>query len=106
MAARHESIFYGAPLVVLISMPKDADGGLDAGIAAANLAIAAQSMGLGSCIIGLAAAAFSGSKGFQMARQVQWPDDHEFAISVAIGHPAITKEPHERHPEKVRFING
>ncbi len=106
MAARHESIFYGAPLVILISMPKGEDGGLDAGIAAANLAVAAQSMGLGSCIIGLAAAAFTGEKGERLARQVQWPDNHEFAISIAIGHPAITKEPHERHPEKIRFIGG
>src|SRR5690554_4318864 len=33
MKARHESIFYGAPLVVFISMPHDSDNLIDAGIA-------------------------------------------------------------------------
>ena len=49
IAARHESIFYGAPLLVVIAMPAGAGryAPIDAGIAAQNLAIAAQSLGLG-----------------------------------------------------------
>lgn len=101
MAARHPSIFYGAALLVVISMPKDNPSGVDAGIAAENLAIAAQSMGLGSCIIGLAAASFSGVRGDAMCKLIGMPDDNCFMVSVAIGHPAMTKEAHESHPEKI-----
>lgn len=101
--ARHESIFYGTPLLILITQPKDQDG-LDAGIAVGVLAVAAQSMGLGSCIIGLADAAFSGSRAAEMARKTGMPEDHRFAISIAIGYPAISKEAHERRPEKIRYI--
>jgi len=104
MAARHKSLFYGAPLVVFISLPQGDDAELDAGIAAANLAVAAQSMGLGSCIIGLAAAAFNGTQADEMKRLIAMPDGHEFAISIAIGHPAMTKEAHEQHPEKITVI--
>lgn len=101
MASRHRSLFYGAPLVIIISLPKDFGSQIDAGIAVENLAIAAQSMGLGSCIIGLAEAAFEGSQEESIARMIALPDSHEFAISIAIGQAAISKEAHERHPEKV-----
>lgn len=69
-----------------------------------NLAIAAQSMGLGSCIIGMAAASFSGPMGQAMRDRMDWPADHDFVISIAIGHPAMSKDAPERHPEKVRII--
>lgn len=104
IASRHASIFYGAPLVVFITMPKDNPSGVDAGIAAANLAIAAQSMGLGSCIIGLAAAAFGSDQASDVARVLEIPDGRAFSISIAIGHPAATKEAHERNPEKIKFL--
>lgn len=104
IASRHPSIFYGAPLVVFITMPKDNPSGVDAGIAVANLAIAAQSMGLGSCIIGMASAAFASDQAADAARVLEIPDDRAFIISIAIGHPAMTKEAHERNPEKVKFI--
>ena len=104
MKARHESIFYGAPLLVVISMPKDNQDAVDAGIAVANLAIAAQSMGLGSCIIGLASAAFAGEHKAELAARLDWPEDHRFAISIVIGHAAMSKEAHDRRPEKVRVI--
>lgn len=103
VASRHPSLFYGAALVVFISLPASASP-IEAGIAAQTLAVAAQSMGLGSCIIGLAGAAFSGPDGEALAARVGIPDGHTFAISVAIGHPAISKEPHAAHPEKITRI--
>lgn len=104
MKKRHESIFYGAPLVVFISLPHDQDSSIDAGIAVQNLAIAAQSLGLGSCIIGLAGAAFGGKKRDELRRDLEFPHCHEFAISIAIGSPAMSKDPHDMRPEKVSFI--
>ncbi len=104
VAARHKSLFYGAPLVVFITTAQDTYAKIDAGIAVSNLAIAAQSMGLGSCIIALAGAAFQGDQAKESAGLIQMPATHEFAISIAIGHPAMTKDAHERHPEKVILI--
>jgi nitroreductase len=104
MSARHPSIFYGAPLLVIITLPQGR-GLLDAGIAAENLALAAQGLGLGSCIIGLAEAAFQSDAAAAIAAQIKMPAGYEFAISVAIGHPASTKEAHDMHPEKITWIN-
>lgn len=104
MAKRHESLFYGAPLVVFISMPVENMSGVDAGIAAQSLALAAQSMGLGSCIIGLAAAAFEGEQTDEVKASLHMSGDRAFIISVAIGHPDITKDAHIRHEEKAILI--
>jgi len=104
MSARHEQLFYGAPLVVFITMNKDNRSEIDAGIAAENLAIAAQSLGLGSCIIGLAAAAFQGESADELKKRLEFPRCHEMVISVAIGHPAVHPDPHDMHPEKISFI--
>lgn len=104
MAERHESLFYGAPLVVFISMPVENMSGVDAGIAVQSLAIAAQSMGLGSCIIGLAGAAFEGEQADEVKASLQMSGDRAFIISIAIGHPDTTKEAHVRHEEKAVLI--
>ena len=104
MRSRHKSIFYGAPLLILIGLPKDASSNLEAGIAVENLAIAAQSMGLASCIIGMASAAFTGDRGDELKDMLDWPGTHDFAISIAIGYPNTTKEAPERHPEKLKRI--
>lgn len=100
MRSRHESIFYGAPFVVVISLPTDASG-VDSGIAVQNLAIAAQSIGLGSCIIGLAGVGFSGSRKAELAKRIGMEEDRQFSISIAIGHPAMTKDAHEIKPNRV-----
>ncbi|MGI6326480.1 MAG: nitroreductase family protein [Saccharofermentanales bacterium] len=105
MAARHPSIFYGAPLLVVISMSQDNLSGVDAGIAIENLAIAAQSMGLGSCIIGMAAAGFNGDEGDELARLIEMPADHAFVISIAIGYPAMSKKAHARNRDKIKIVD-
>ena len=103
VAARHPSLFYGAPLVVIISLPQTSSQ-IEAGIAAQTLAIAAKSMGLGSCIIGLAGAAFTGEDAAALRDKIGMPEGHVFAISIAIGHPEVTKVPHAAHPEKITWI--
>ena len=103
VAARHPSMFYGAPLVVFISLPPTSSQ-IEAGIAAQTLALAAKSMGLGSCIIGLAGAAFTDEDPAGLRSKLGIPDGHIFAISVAIGHPEVNKVPHAAHPEKITWI--
>ncbi|HHV41394.1 MAG TPA: nitroreductase family protein, partial [Clostridiaceae bacterium] len=53
-----DSIFYGAPLVIFIYSQDSKYAVLDSGIAVQNLALAAHSLGLGSCINGLCERAF------------------------------------------------
>lgn len=75
------------------------------GIAVENIALVAQSMGLGSLIIGIIDDTMRGEKKDYFAKALQFPKNHEFAISVAVGHRATEKEPHEIDFDKsVSFI--
>jgi nitroreductase len=104
LASLGGGLFFGAPLVVLVTCPRERPSEIDAGIAVENLAIAAQSMGLGSCIIGLARAAFDGEPGEALSRRLGIGEDQAFVISIALGVAATTKEPHDMHPEKVTVL--
>lgn len=100
------NFYYNAPTVLILSADKDFKWSkLDAGIAVENMALAAQSMGLGSLIIGIIDDTMRGEKKDYFARVLQFPENYEFAIAVAIGHQDIKKEPHEIDFDKsVSFI--
>ena len=92
--SRKEKILYDTPLFVVIFGKVIRYGDVDAGIAAENLAIAAQGMGLGSVILGMPKAAFLGEKGEKLKKSLGIGGDLEYKIGIAIGHPATEKTPH------------
>ncbi|MDI9460529.1 MAG: nitroreductase family protein [Saccharofermentanales bacterium] len=88
------SVFYDAPLVVFIYSKASKYAYLNAGIAVQNLALAAHSLGLGSCINGLCTDALKTDVPGNLAAEMGLePDDH-CHIAIAIGHIAQDKEPH------------
>ena len=95
------NFYYGAPVVLFISA--DAEyywSKIDAGIAVENIAIAAEGMGLGSLIIGCIKDALYNEKREYFAKALQLPEGYEYEIAIALGHKAVTKEPHEYSVEK------
>lgn len=93
--------FYNAPVVYFISAKEDADWGmLDAGIAVENMALAAESMGLGSLIIGNIKKVFEGERGEELSKKLLIPNDSTFMISIAVGHKGTIKFPHSINIEK------
>lgn len=100
------NFYYEAPVVFFISA-ESAFGwnSLDAGIAVENMALAAESLGLGSLIIGCIKDAMLGEKGAYFAQKLQIPEGWEYKIALAAGHKAMGKMPHEIDMEKaVSFI--
>jgi len=92
---REGDIFYAAPTAIFISADRTSDWGkIDSGIAVQNIALAAQSMGLGTVILGLPAAAFKGPRREYFAGLLKFPATHDFAIAIAVGYPDGTKEVH------------
>ena len=90
------NFYYSAPTVVILSVKKDFFWNkLDAGIAVENMSLAAQSMGLGSLIIGIIDKAMHGGKQAYFAEKLEIPENYEFAIAFAVGHKNTEKEPHE-----------
>ena len=90
------NFYCGAPTVMILSGDASFYWSMaDAGIAAENIAIAAESMGLGSLIVGCIKDAMYGEKKAYFADALKFPEGYEYEISIALGHKAVGKEPHE-----------
>jgi nitroreductase len=103
--SRKDDIFFGAPTVIFVAAERDNSWArLDSGIATQTIALAAQSIGLGTVILGLPAAAFTGPRGKYFAELVKIPQTHDFAVAIAIGYPNGTKEAHPVKDRRIGYI--
>ncbi len=95
------NFYYEAPTVFFLSAEQEFSwSAVDAGIAVENMALAAESLGLGSLIIGCVKDALNGEKKDYFARELRFPEGYAFVIALAVGHKAARKEPHEYSMEK------
>ncbi|MBQ1457638.1 MAG: nitroreductase family protein [Butyrivibrio sp.] len=95
------NFYYEAPTVILISAEKGFRWShVDAGIAVENMALAATELGLGNLIIGCIYDALHGDKKDYFAKKLSLPEGYEFEIALAVGHKAVTKEPHTFDKDK------
>jgi nitroreductase len=79
------NIFYDAPAAIFIyGAPGILTGVEDASLAAGNIMLAAHSMGMGTCWIGLAAG-LANDKGFMKDNNA--PDDHKMLAAIILGYP-------------------
>jgi nitroreductase len=90
------NFYYEAPVVVFISAEEDFKWSkVDSGIAVENMALAAQSLGLGSLIIGCVYDALNGEKKGYFSDALKLPKGYSFEIAIALGHKTDNKTPHE-----------
>lgn len=86
------SIFYDAPLVVFVSgnndtmFPEAMLNRFDCGAATENMLIAAESLGVGSCWIGLAAYGFSGERKEEFMKKLKIPANYTPFYAVSFGY--------------------
>jgi nitroreductase len=95
------NFYYEAPVVIFLS----AEDGFkwsrtDAGIAVENMALAAESFGLGNLIIGCVYDALHGEKQGYFSKKLQIPEGYSFEIALAVGHKTDNKAPHEYDYDK------
>lgn len=95
------NFYYEAPTVIILS----AEAGfkwsqVDAGIAVQNMALAATELGLGNVILGCIYDALHGEKKAYFSEKLALPENYEFEIALAVGHKAVTKEPHAFERDK------
>lgn len=99
-------VFYHAPAVIFISgMPDNPFTPIDGGIAVENIALAAESMGLGSVILGMPRDAFAGEKADDFRKALHFPEGWDFVIAIAVGVPADTKEAHPVKENRISFVD-
>lgn len=91
-------VYQTAPaLFCIFAECPDSMGG---GIMAENICIAAEGLGLNSCIIGSVGALFDGKYGEKWKQKLGVPEKDVFVIAVAAGHGDEKPEPKKRRPER------
>lgn len=78
-------IFYGAPVLILVFASPDVINDHDCALAAENMMLAAQSLGIGSCWIGLAL-----GLGYdeEFLKEAEVPEGHKLIAPLIFGYPA------------------
>lgn len=93
---QQHNFYYEAPVLIFLSAEDNFKWSkVDAGIAVQNMALAAESMGLGTLIIGCVYDALNKDKKEYFSRAFQIPEGYSFEIALAVGHKADDKAPHE-----------
>jgi nitroreductase len=100
--SRKNKVFYDAPVVFFLAVKNKAN--TDAGIMSENLAIAAESLGLGSVILGLPGVVSNDPEtaGKWKAR-LGFPEGYEYGLAVAVGYAADQGKPHEIDLGKISY---
>jgi len=101
---RGGKLFYNAPCMIVISAGGSPYATLDAGIQCQNIVLAAESMGLGSCIVGLMSIPLGGEKGEDFKKRLQFPEGMNFAIAILVGTIGSGKPPHDFDTSKVSYV--
>ena len=77
---------------------------MDGGIMVENIAIAAKSMGLGSCIIASIGGLLAAPEGAKWKERLDIPQDYRFLIAIAVGYGTENPAPKERKKDQFRVI--
>ncbi len=95
-------VYQTAPTLALIFA--EGESYMDAGLMCENIVLAAESLGLGTCIIGSIGALFEDPRGDKWKTICNIPVSYKFQIAVAIGHPNETPERKPRFDDRMQVI--
>jgi nitroreductase len=82
---------FGAPVVLVVTADGSRGSG-DACLLGENMVLAAQSLGLGTCISGSIAMAFQGEKGKALLSKLGVPEGYVPVFGITLGQPAEAPE--------------
>lgn len=98
-------VFYHAPTVIFISADRENYWAhMDSGIACQNICLAAESLGLGTVILGMPRAAFNTEKADDFRKALLFPETHDFTIAIAVGTPADDKPAHLHAKDRISYV--
>jgi len=101
--ARNAHIFYNAPCVIVLSSKIAGFSEINIGCVIENIALAAKSLGIGSCIIGQTRYLYHKVDKIDIDRILKIPENYEHDIAICLGYPK-GKEP-EAKPRKEKVVD-
>jgi len=108
--ANNESfhILYNAPTVIVVSGKEEGAYSMkaDLGAATQNMLLAAESLGVSSCWIGLVVEYFKGEEKEERKKELGIPDGYEVQYAVTFGYSSLegSPKPHARKENTVNYI--
>ena len=83
-----DTLFHGAPSCIVVSVHREAScPAEDALLATQNILLAAETLGLGTCLIGFAVEAMKRDR--RIGRKLGIPDEENVYAVIVLGHPAV-----------------
>jgi len=100
------NIFYNAPTIVLITADENAHfTEFDCGAAAENIALAAESLGVGSCLIGMSGFLFESETADEIKKKLGIPQGYKHILSIALGYrEGASPAPPPKNMDVVNYI--
>jgi nitroreductase len=97
-----DPVFHGAPVVIFMVSPKDNEwAALDIGMCSQNIMLAAKSLGLDTCPVGLAKYV----EQTNLYAQLNIPASEQVNLAIILGYGDEDPAIHERKKDNVVFIN-
>lgn len=100
------NIFYNAPTIIVVSGGKSSLEPLtDCAAATENMILAAESLGIGTCWIGLVSFLFRSKRAQEYAKMLKLPEDYEPYYAITLGYKKIANsKPQPRREGTVNYI--
>lgn len=99
------NIFYNAPTVIFIAYDTTNYWGMsDCGMLMQNMLLAAESMDLGTCVIGCCREYLQSEKAVDFVKTLNLPENYQVYVSVALGYKDQRPEAKPRDAEKVIIL--
>ena len=100
-----KNMFRNAPNLICVCAPSDGRFDLDAGLLGENMMLAAQSLGLGTCIqTGPVRFLLTNEKAKFFLERLDIPEGYKLLYVIAVGYPDETPDAKPRDASKVKFI--
>lgn len=100
--AIRDPIFYGAPVVIFLTVPGNNEwASLDIGLCAQNIMLAAKSLGLDTCPVGLGTYVEKTS----IFSRLQIPASEKIKLTIILGYGNESPEVHKRIEDNLLFID-
>jgi len=97
--------FYNTPVLILLSAdPAYKYAQIDCGIAVQTVALAAESLGLGSCIMASSELLFAADTDGSLASELGFPQGYKHVVSICLGYKNEAPEAKERNAGLVDYL--
>ena len=99
-----KNMFRNAPAVIFVAAEPSAYSGVDCGILAQNMMLAAHELGLGTCCLGSPVGFMNSKEGEPFLASLGLPEGYALQFAIAIGYADEAPEAKPRDQSKIVFV--